>query len=153
MSVIGMNDRIRLLVTSRAKKIAQKRIAKIRQAVSDATTLWRNHIKRMLSTPWPGYRQSYGANAVPYMRSGKLRNSVPRYKVTTRKTFNGSKYDLGQTVIHMQRVGAKPAWGTYGEELSTERSDGLQGWQERAYNTLANKIDEKLGFTKSYYKF
>ena len=146
-----MSD-IRLLVTDKAKYIAAKRIEKIRLAISTAATLWRNQLRRELSRPYPGGKNSTGT---PYMRSGMLRKSVPRFSVTTRQTFLGNKYDTGQTVIVVKRIGARPAWDTYGEELNRWdiQPTNLTGWQDRAYEALNKRIDKHLGFTKTYFRF
>lgn len=150
---MNLNDKILLLVTSKAKVIATKRAEKIRAAVSTAATLWRNSIKRRLSRPYPGRKN---LTDMPFMRTGSLRNSVPRYDVRIRKTFTGgSRYDIGQIAISMRRVGAKAPWDTYGEELNywDHQPTRLTGWKDRAYEALSQQIDKQLGFTKGFFRF
>ena len=150
---------IRLLVTMQAKKIVDRDAKIIRENVSTATTLWRNQIKRNLSRPYPGGKNM---TDTPYMRTGDLRNSVPRFSVTTQKTFNGTRLDTYQTVIKVSRVG-KPmilgafgssinAWDSYGAELN-EWPSALGGWQDRAYEALSEKIDDLLGHNNPYYRY
>ena len=150
---------ISLLVTAKAKSIAEGTVNKIRNSVSTAVTIWRNQIRYDLSRPWPGGRNN---TDTPYMRSGDLRKAVPRFRVDSRTTFNGSKLDAGQTVIRLKRVGGVTtigsfgssinAWDTYGRDLNAWHTQ-LAGWQDRAYNVLHEKIDKNLGFTKSYMTF
>ena len=145
----SFEDRIKILVTAKAKHIASKRIEHIRKRIVEAAKLWRRHIKKSLSRPYPGGRNT---TDTPYMRSGRLRDSVPRYNVTTLKTFNGNKLDLGQTVISMKRAAIKPAWASYGSELDRSHQT-LSGWQERAYRVLYDVIDARLSNTRDYLIF
>ena len=139
----GFEDKVRVLVTAKAKHIAEKRIEQIRKAVVNLTSIWRKQIRESLSVPWPGRKMDYPEGSFPYMRSKMLRASVPRYKISSRKTASGSKLNLGQTVIYMKRIDMKHPWDSYGEILNN-RSDGLGGWKDRAYEALSDIITQRL---------
>ena len=154
MTPDNMMSRLEALVRVKAQKISDKKIKKIRDRFVAASRIWRNAIKRNLSRPSPN-GTGWSANGVkndsdtPYMRSGALKNSVPIYGVTTRKTFgsgggrSGVNIDLDQTVIIMQQT-TKAPWTTYGEALDNWSEDptSLPGWKQRAYDELDRVINK-----------
>ena len=148
-------DSFRMLVTLKGKQLVAERVVKVRHDIQDAIWKWRNDIKARLSRPYAGRPND---TDTPFMRTGTLRDSIPQYQAVTQKTFQRHKYDLGQTVIKVHRRNYKPAWDSYGEKLNrwssyTDYPTQLDGWQERAYNVLADRIDKALGYTKDYYKY
>lgn len=139
------NKKVSLLVQSAAKRVANKRIEKIRRHVVQEVKNWRLHVRFLLSRRYAGGRNT---SLWPRLRTGALMHSVPTYSVKARKTFVGSKVDLGQTVIQLTQRDLRKPWTTYGRTLNVwsmfQPDTQLDGWQDRAYEILNNRVQSRI---------
>lgn len=145
---------VKVLVERKGVQLADKRIEKIRRQTVQALKSWRLYIRFLLGRKYPGGRVR-NTTAYPKMRTGNLRNSVPTYDVSTRKTFKGSHNSLGQTVISLHQRNLKYPWITYGERLNkwsyfVPFPTKLTGWKDRAYQMLDEMVNLRIKGIKGY---
>lgn len=90
------------------------------------------------------YRGGPNMTEWPRRRTGRLRDSVPRYTIEQRKTFKGAKLPQTQVAFTLARRNTGPEWDTYGAILNDWHDKTFGGWQDRAYGMLMGAIRDRV---------